>query len=96
MGNCGSSLNCDQCFDSESSPGCLNEIKANSDIAGYGILISFYFSARLLTIAFVWGWCKKSLPSGILAPTDYHIVQLVRNRGKAFNDTDVQLKQILA
>lgn len=35
MGNCGSAINCAQCYGEEE--GCLREIKVDPDIAGIGV-----------------------------------------------------------
>jgi hypothetical protein len=37
MGNCGSSLNCGQCYSDNGEKGCLTEIEVDADIAGIGV-----------------------------------------------------------
>ncbi|KAF1924844.1 uncharacterized protein M421DRAFT_401486 [Didymella exigua CBS 183.55] len=93
MGNCGSSLNCAQCFYPEPRRNCTTEIEVNADIAGIGVLTSLYFSAWILSIVIVWGYFRKSLPSDLLTSTDHYIVQLLKRRLSPFSDVDVKSEQ---
>ncbi|KAH7088031.1 hypothetical protein FB567DRAFT_468503 [Paraphoma chrysanthemicola] len=90
MGNCHGSLNCDKCYSQYERDGCIREISVNPDIAGAGVLASFFISAVLLFGIYIWGYITLSLPSKLLSPTDHHVLRLLRKWRVPFCDADVR------
>ncbi|KAF2827219.1 hypothetical protein CC86DRAFT_405359 [Ophiobolus disseminans] len=79
MGNCGSSLDCTKCYHVVPTEGCETELKINADIAGIGVLISFYFSAIAILLVVLWGYFTETLPPDLLYPTDFFILGMIKS-----------------
>ncbi|KAF2268289.1 hypothetical protein CC78DRAFT_19279 [Lojkania enalia] len=75
MGNCGSSLNCDQCYSSSGEGGCVMQVDVDPDIAGIGILVSFFLNALITFIAILWGYATDSLPETVLSKHDVDVIR---------------------
>ncbi|CAO2658155.1 Nn.00g074150.m01.CDS01 [Neocucurbitaria sp. VM-36] len=79
MGNCGSSLDCTTCYTRYPYKGCETKLKVNADIAGIGVLISFYFSAVAVFVIVLWGYFNECLPSGLTSKTDHDTISLIKS-----------------
>jgi hypothetical protein len=58
------------------------------------ILVSFYFSALAVFVMVIWGYLTKTLPLGLLQPTDQYAAQLLTGlfkRGKHPNSVEFSL-----
>ncbi|OWY43668.1 hypothetical protein AALT_g5417 [Alternaria alternata] len=78
MGNCGSSLDCAACGNIRNGGKCTKDLKFNADIAGIGVLVSFYFSALVVFLVVIWGYLTATLPTGLLQETDQHALKLLK------------------
>ncbi|KAH6852899.1 hypothetical protein BKA58DRAFT_62471 [Alternaria rosae] len=83
MGNCGSSIDCTACIRDRWGtkgwePKCPSQRKVNADIAGIGILVSFYFSALAVFVVVIRGYLTSTLPSGLLQSTDQHAITILK------------------
>ncbi|KAF1971552.1 hypothetical protein BU23DRAFT_569720 [Bimuria novae-zelandiae CBS 107.79] len=75
MGNCGSALNCDQCYSPESSSKCMKEIAVDADIAGIGVLVGFFAAAVITCASVAYAYFADSLPSSLLSGLDHAVIR---------------------
>ncbi|PVH92734.1 hypothetical protein DM02DRAFT_662651 [Periconia macrospinosa] len=76
MGNCGSSIDCGQCYGEE---GCLTEIEVDADIAGIGVLVAFFLASAVTCASIFYGYLTDSLPDSLLSDTDFAAIRRFQN-----------------
>ncbi|KAF2751502.1 hypothetical protein M011DRAFT_523466 [Sporormia fimetaria CBS 119925] len=73
MGNCGSSIDCSQCYGEPDW--CLKELDIDPDVAGMGVLSAFLAAAFLTCAAILLGYTTDSFPESVTTPVDAAVVR---------------------
>ncbi|KAH3911525.1 hypothetical protein HBH56_135970 [Parastagonospora nodorum] len=89
MSDSSAGVDCKRCYSMISTSGCDKNISMNPDIAGIGILISFFLSALLLGTVIIWGYWMASLPSVLLTPADHYVIHMLKKISLHFRDPKV-------
>ncbi|PSN66663.1 hypothetical protein BS50DRAFT_620883 [Corynespora cassiicola Philippines] len=75
MGNCGSTLDCAQCYSESGSNGCQPEIDVDPDIAGFGVLTAFFLAALMTCASIFHAYLTDSLPETLLSEIDKNTIR---------------------